>query len=393
MATYAAVMTGKGTGAISIIQLYSGDAKAIINKIFRPTGAKPSNLASGKIVLGMIADASETVDQVTIGCEGPDNFAINCHGNPLIVSAIMQLLERSGAKPITAEHLLAKILIADKHDNTIKVEAKLTQLRTETIQGTKIIENQINFGLSKRLTDWLENIDTIALERITGESEQILTDSRKAKLIIFGSKVAIVGPPNTGKSTLLNCLSGRQKSIVTEIEGTTRDWVSARCQIGPVSMEIFDTAGLDEKLATTAETSVDKAAQEKSVQILEQADLILLVLDINQPTDQLNERLLDRLVGKDVLTVLNKVDLPIKFDTTKLPRALGNTVQISAKFGTGIPQLIEKMLLIFGVTNFDAKVPVCFTARQMNLLTQLTHAKSKQKATTLITNLLHGQLT
>jgi tRNA modification GTPase len=392
MVTYAAVMTGKGTGAISVIQLYGGDAKAIINKIFKPKGAKPSNLESGKIMLGMIADANETVDQVTVGCEGPDKLAINCHGNPLIVSAIMQLLEHAGAKPITAEQLLAKILIADKHANTIKVEAKLTQLRAETIQGIKIIENQIIFGLSKRLTDWLENIDTIPLEQITGETEQILTDSRKAKLIIFGSKVAIVGPPNTGKSTLLNCLSGRQKAIVTEIKGTTRDWVSARCQIGHVSMEIFDTAGLDEKLATAAETSIDRAAQEKSVQILEQADLILLVLDINQPTEQLDECLLDRLVCKDVLTVLNKVDLPAKFDAARLPEALGRTVQISAKFGTSIPQLVEKMLLIFGVANFDVKVPVCFTARQMNLLTQLTHAKSKQKATILITNLLYGEL-
>ncbi len=392
MATYAAVMTGKGTGAISIIQLYSGDAKAIINKIFRPTGAKPSNLKSGKIMLGVIADASETVDQVTIGCEGPDNFAINCHGNPLIVSAIMQLLGRCGAEPITAEQLLNKILTADKHANTIKAEAKLTQLRTETIEGTKIIENQIRFGLSERLTDWLENIDTIPLEQIVGETEQILADSRKAKIIIFGSKVAIVGPPNTGKSTLLNFLSGRQKAIVTEIKGTTRDWVSARCQIGSVAMEIFDTAGLDEKLATTAETSVDKAAQEKSVQILEQANLILLVLDINQPIDQLNECLLDRLIGKNVLTVLNKVDLLAKFDATKLPEALGQTVKISAKFGTGIQQLIEEIQLNFGVADFDAKVPVCFTARQMNLLTQLTHSESKQKATTLITNLLHGKL-
>ena len=225
MAAYAAMMTGKGTGAISTIQLCGDDAEAIIKKIFRPTGAKPTNLESGKILLGTILDANDTIDQVTIGCEGPDNFAIHCHGNPLIVEMVMQLLAINGAKPVTCEQLLTEVFSTQKNLNTIAIEGKLAQLKAKTLQGTKIIANQIDAGLYKKAQDWLKNIDKIPLENIRDEAMQILQNSQAAKLIIYGCTAAIVGPPNSGKSTLLNFLAGRDKAIVTDIKGTTRDWI------------------------------------------------------------------------------------------------------------------------------------------------------------------------
>ena len=255
MSVFAAVMTGKGTAAISTIQLFGDAAEAITKKIFKPTGSKPAEFKTGKILLGAIIDPArqETIDQVTIGCEGPEAIAIHCHGNPLIVEMIMQLLQRNGVTLLTAEELLAKILTAQKPISTIAVEAKLTQLKAQTIQGTKIIANQIEGGLSKKAEQWLQNINAISLEEIVSDAEQILRDSQIAKLIINGCTVAIAGPPNTGKSTLLNCLAGRQKAIVSDIKGTTRDWVSARCQIEPLSIELIDTAGLDEKLVSAPE--------------------------------------------------------------------------------------------------------------------------------------------
>jgi len=386
---FAAVMTGKGTGAISTIQLFGDSAEAIIKKIFKPTGTKTPEFAIGKILLGTISDGDEPVDQVTIGCEAKDNFAIHCHGNPLIVEMIMQLLQRCGARIVTAEQLLAKTLAAQKSINTIALEAKLAQLQAKTIQGAKIIANQIETGLTKKVNEWLQNIDTMSFSKIAAEADEILKDSQIAKLIIFGCGVAIIGPPNSGKSTLLNCLAGREKAIVTDIKGTTRDWVSAACRIEPLSIEFFDTAGLDEKLSDGSDT-IEKAAQKKSVEILEQADLVLLVLDNSQPVTQLNEHLLKKVANKRVLTVLNKSDLPARFDIAKLPKILGNTVLISAKFGTGIENLIEKILEIYGVADFDFKTAVCFTERQENLLIRLKKAKSKPQAVSVITELLNG---
>ena len=391
MSIFAAVMTGKGTGAISTIQVFGDSAEAVIKKVFRPAGTKPLKFKTGKILLGTITDGVEVIDQVTIGCEGPDTFAINCHGNPLIVEMIMQLFRRHGAALLTAEQLLKKLLTAQKPADTISVEAKLAQAKARTLQGTKIIANQIDAGLTKKAGGWLESIDEISLDKIKAEANQILQKSQAGKLIIYGCAAVLTGPPNSGKSTLLNCLAGRQKAIVTDIKGTTRDWVSARCRIGPLSIKLIDTAGLDEKLQDHQD-NIEVSAQKKTAEVLEQADIVLLVLDASRPSEELDDQITNRLNDKKVITVLNKSDLPARFDTSRLPGALSNSVQISAKEGTGIENLSEKIIKTVGTADFDLREPVCFTARQENLLKKLTNVKSKQHVAPIITELLNGHI-
>ncbi len=390
MSAFAAVTTGKGTGAIAVIQVFGDSAETILTKIFSPIGKKPAVFKPGKILLGTIGDGTEAIDQVTIGCECSGGFAISCHGNPLIVADIMRLLQTNGATLLTAEELLTKIFSIEKPTNIIALEAKLTQMQARTIQGTKIIVNQVDAGLTKKVEEWLQ--DTISLEKIQADGEQILKNSEAAKPVIFGCMIILSGPPNTGKSTLLNFLAGRQKAIVTDIAGTTRDWVSAQCRIGPLSVELIDTAGLDEKLTHTSEDTVEKASQQKAVELLDKADLVLLVLESNQSADQLNEEILKRIAGKKIITVLNKSDLPAKFDTSRLPENLANTVQISAKFGTGIENLLGKIQQTCRCLDFDLKTTVCFTPRQENLLKKLQKAKSKQQAVSVITELLNAPL-
>jgi len=392
MGVFAAVMTGKGTGAISSVQVFGDSAETIIKKIFKPTGKKKPTFEPGVICLGTISDGAETIDQVAIACEGPANFAINCHGNPLIVASLMQLLGRHGVKLVTAEELFTKILSAQKSTNTIALEAKLAQPKVQTIEGAKIIANQTDAGLSSKAAEWLQDIDTISLKEITLNASEILKNSQTAKLIIAGCTMVLSGPPNSGKSTLLNCICGRQKAIVTDIKGTTRDWVSAKCQIGSLSAELIDTAGLGEKLAATPENILAKKSQEKTARILEQAGLVLLVLDNSQPIDQLDGQLIEKITGKLVLTVLNKSDLPEKLDARRLPKVLTDTVKISAKFGTGIEHLLKKIQQFLNVTDYNLKKITCFTHRQENLLKQLKKAKSKEQAASIITELLNGRL-
>jgi tRNA modification GTPase len=360
-------------------------------KMFRPSGTKSSEFKTGHVLLGDIIDDDKTIDQVTIGCEAPDIFAIHCHGNPLIVEMIMQRLKNCGTTLITSEQLRTKILLAQEPDNAITVEAKLTLPKAKTLLGTKIIANQIDTGLSKTTTDWLEKINETSLDEIKAEADRILKASQTAKLVIYGCTAVLTGPPNSGKSTLLNCLAGRQKAIVTDIKGTTRDWIEATCQIGSLSLTLIDTAGLEDRL-DTPQDMVEEAAQQKTSEMIQQADLVLLVLDNSQPTEELNARIIERMSNKTIITILNKSDLPSGFDTTRLPDILSNTVKISAKNGTGIEDLKQRIQQISGVTNFDPQQPICCTIRQKTLLELLAKAPSKQQGASIITELLNGQL-
>jgi tRNA modification GTPase len=390
METLAAVMTAKGVGAISDIRLTGPDAPRIIEQVFKPLVNKPPTLQSSKILVGNVCEDGRVIDHIVLGCEGAGSFSINCHGNPLIVSEIMRLLQENGAKPVRPEEMLKQYFTDSVQLNTIAAEAQLAQINAVTLEGTKIILNQAGPGLVKVLTGWLENIDSISIAEVRRRAGLILENSQPARLIINGCRAVIAGPPNSGKSTLLNYLCGKQKSIVTDIPGTTRDWVAATCRIESLLLEFIDTAGLAEYLA--AETSVDKAAQDKTTELLGDADLVLLVLDGSIDTGRHTEQMLGKIAHSRILVLLNKSDLPAKLDESKLPRSLGRPLSISAKFGTGIEQLITNIRDILGITSFDLKTPVCFTARQENLLKKLVEIESKGQVGELILQLLNGPM-
>jgi len=390
MDVFAAVMTGQGAGAIATIQLFGASAETVLRRVFRRKEGKSFELAAGRILLGHIVEDGEAIDEVTIGCEGPQTFAIHCHGNPLIVERIMQLLRHSDVQPVPADELLLRMMSARGPRDSVGVEAKLALTTVKTVEGAAIITHQVKAGLTRKARQWRDSLPAMSTAEIAAEASQILKDSESARLIISGCTIALIGPPNTGKSTLLNALAGREKAIVTDIPGTTRDWVSAEIHIPPLAATIIDTAGLDPTL--TASGDIGQTAQRKSGEMMERADLILLVLDLSQPAGQIGPDLVSRLSGKRTVVVLNKADLPARLDPARLPEGLGQGITISAMLGAGIEDLIQAIHRTCGLTGLSPGSTVAFTNRQRFLIEQLSTVDSPDRAVALITELLLGRV-
>jgi tRNA modification GTPase len=391
MAVLAAVMTGPGAGAIATIEVFGTAAETVLRGIFTRKGGKPFELTTGRILLGSIVDNGETVDEVTIGCEGLHAFAIHCHGSPLLVERIMRLLRQQGVQPIPADQMLLHVMTAREPRDAVGTEARLALTTVKTVEGAALIMHQVTTGLTQKARRWRDSLPATPVEQIAVEASQILRDSEPARLMISGCTIALVGPPNTGKSTLLNALAGREEAIVTDVPGTTRDWVSAEIHIPPLAATLIDTAGLDSTLPA-ADNTIDQAAQRKSAEVLERADLVLLVLDRSRPASPIELDLVNRLSGRRIIVVLNKSDLPPQLDPACLPEQISERVPVSAKQGTGIDALIHAVHQVCRVAAFPSDCLVAFTDRQRRLLGELQRATSGKEAASLVSELLEGPL-
>lgn len=378
---FAALTTAKSVAAISSIQLTGENSDKILKEIFRPAspsqggpaGKKNIDFTEGNILHGFIFDGDKDIDEVVIGCEGKDNFSINCHGNPLIVENILEILKNRGVQIVDPAQILAFLAKEKFCDNTIAIESQMTIPQSATLDGAKIIQHQIKMGLLQTAEWWLKNLNVIELNDIKSSAERILNDSRIAQFFIRGAKIVISGPPNSGKSTLFNFLCGKEKAIVTDIAGTTRDWLTAKVRLKKIVVEFFDTAGLDEKLSD--KNIIDAQSQKLTAELIKNANLVLEILDITKQSKF-------NFPAEKKIIVYNKCDLP--------HNPLADGLKISAKTGSGIKELIEEIENNLGVLNFDMKKTVCFTQRQKNIVCQIASAEKKQQIEQLIQELLKG---
>jgi tRNA modification GTPase len=198
----ASLMTARAVAAISGIQLIGAGSADIIKSMFRPAGKMNVDLSKGRILHGFIFDSERDIDEVVIGCEDKDVFSINCHGNPLIVENILELLKTRGAKIAEPQEVLVFLGRQKYGDNTIAIEAGIALTQSATLDGAKIIAHQTKMGLLQTAQWWLKNLSVFELDDIKDSAKRILNDSNISELFIKGAKVVIAGPPNSGKSTL-----------------------------------------------------------------------------------------------------------------------------------------------------------------------------------------------
>ena len=367
--TIASIATSLGVGAISIIRVSGNDSISIVNKLFQ--GHDLEKVESHTIHYGYIKDKENIIDEVLVSVmKSPKTYTmedvveINCHGGIATTNKVLELLLLNGCRLAEPGGFTKRAFLNGRID-LVEAEAVSDLINSETELERKVAINGIKGNISsliKKLRDELikiisnieVNIDypeyqdiyevTIndireKIPLIKNELEEIVENYEQSKLIHEGIKVAIIGRPNVGKSSLLNKLLNSEKAIVTDIPGTTRDIVEGIMYLDGVKLNIIDTAGIRE-----TDDIVEKIGVNKSIETIESANLVLLLLNNNEELTEEDKILIDKTKYKTTIYVVNKNDLETKI---KLDKNLSNVISINTLDNKEIKILKEKIRDLF----------------------------------------------
>ena len=380
--TIVALATPPLKSALAIIRLSGADCFEIVSKVFTKDLTK---VAKKEIHFGYIVDGSKQIDQVILlayvnphSFTGENSVEIICHGSPLIANQIIAVLLKNGARMATNGEFSSRAYLNGKIDlvqaeaindiiNATTAEAKdlsMVSLKGETSKMFRPIKEQIAeiLSLIEVNIDYpeYEDIEVVTKDKIitvcgdiVKNIDKLIADGERSRLYRDGLKIAIVGKPNVGKSSLLNSLIKDDKAIVTDIAGTTRDIVEGDFNLCGVPVHLFDTAGLRE-----SEDVIEKIGINKSVDAIKNADLVIFVIDETGLDNELFELVKDK---KHIL-VTNKSDLVSSRDK--------NTLYISAK-NNDIEPLLNKIKEVMNIGEVEVK-PSFNNTRQLGLLKNIS---------------------
>ena len=386
--TIVAISTALGEGAISIIRVSGEDAISIVNNIFK--GKDLSKVASHTINYGHIVYKNEIIDEVLVSVmKAPKTYTkediieINTHGSIAVVNKIMEILLLKGCRLAEPGEFTKRAFLNGRIDLT-EAEGVMDLINSETELTRKMAVNEISGKVSKLITNLRDNIvalisnievnidypeyediEVVTINKIKTEVKymkekllEILKLSEDGKVLKDGIKTVILGKPNVGKSSLLNALLEEDKAIVTDVKGTTRDIVEGNIIVGGVKLNLIDTAGIRE-----SNDVVEKIGIEKSLNLIDGAELVLLVLDGSEELTEEDKFLLYKTKDKKRIVIMNKDDLESNNTYNK------DVIKISAKAGIGIEKIKERIKELFNVGAFLSKNLTFFTnVRQITLL-------------------------
>ncbi|MDE5714621.1 MAG: tRNA uridine-5-carboxymethylaminomethyl(34) synthesis GTPase MnmE [Anaeroplasmataceae bacterium] len=353
--------TPYGSSAIGIIRCSGPEAIQLVNTIFK--GHDLTKVASHTIHYGFIMDQNEVLDEVLCNVyleptsfDGENMVEINCHGGTYVMQRILNLLLKNGFRMAEHGEFSKRAFLNKKLDltqaeaimdiiaasNSIALRSSQNSLRNSTSHLIRKFREKLLDILAKIEVniDYPEYEDSVevtkeylepVLKEVCEELSEILKTSEISKLAIHGIKTAIVGKPNVGKSSLLNLLLDEEKAIVTDIPGTTRDLVEGSLNLGNMTLHLIDTAGIRE-----SEDTVERIGIERSNQVIESADLVLLVLDVSKTLDDVDQQLMDLTKNKKRIIVANKSDQNVLWN-------IENMVLFSCENKTGIEELANQI--------------------------------------------------
>ena len=378
--TIVSLITAPLTSAVAVIRISGDEAFLIAEKIFSKPLPEPNGVKFGEIKRG-----EETVDQVVLTCfKGPRSFTgediveISCHGSMLIVQEILELIQSFGSRLAERGEFSARAFYNGKID-LVQAESIQSAVEASTAEAKKLALYSMEGKTSnlvrpmvEELADLLSNIEVnidypeyrdigeITLDQADRKTvsmieniDDLLGKSRKSRYIVNGIRVALVGLPNTGKSSLLNAFLQKEKAIVTDIPGTTRDIVEGSISLNGLPLHLMDTAGI-----RNADNLVEQIGIARSKESIEEADLVLLILDAAREMTEEENHLIEELKERKHLIVYNKADL------VKVRKE--GRIYISA-LKNEIGELKEAILSLFDLTPKDV-VPSLCNSRQIGLL-------------------------
>ena len=392
--TICAIATASGVGAISIIRVSGSEAINIVNNIFK--GKDLTTVDSHTINYGFIVDNNEKIDEVLISVmRAPKTFTkedvveINTHGGYAVTNKVLEILLHRGCRLAEPGEFTKRAFLNGRID-LIEAEAVMDMIDSKTDIQRKMAINQISGKTSNLINDLRDdmiqiisninvNIDypeyddvdiitnDVLLPKITNlknKINEILKESKNGKIIKEGIKTSIIGRPNVGKSSLLNALIEEDKAIVTDIAGTTRDIVEGNIVLNGIPLNIIDTAGI-----RSTDNVIEAIGVEKSLKLIDESDLILFMLNNNEPlTDDIKE-LLNKVNDKKFIIIINKIDLDSNLDRTLLSNYQDNIIEISVKENIGIDLLKDKIISLFNLEELNTKDPTYLSnVRSINIL-------------------------
>lgn len=392
--TIVALATPPLKSALAIIRLSGDDCFEIVSRMFTKN---ITEINEKTILYGNIYDGEEKIDQVILlvykgpkSFTGEDSVEIICHGSMLIANQIIALSLKNGARLATHGEFSSRAFFHSKIDliqaesindviNATTQEAKklsLLSLEGEVTQVVQPIKSKIAdiLSLIEVNIDFpeYEDIEIANKEKvveyvdvINASINKLIVDGKKAKIIKDGIKVAIVGKPNVGKSSLLNALIGEDKAIVTDIAGTTRDIVEGDVNLKGVVLHLLDTAGIRDSRDVVESIGVEKAKAS-----IKKAELVIVVLDASEKEDYEDREILNITEGINRIIVYNKSDKKIVHQ--------GKGLYISA-LKKDISPLVNEIYQTLGLDNQAFEQPALNNARQIGLLERARESLQKAK--------------
>lgn len=388
--TVAAIATPLGEGSISVIRISGTEAIKVADRCFKSfSDKKLCELCGYHALYGNVTYSDGTVldDAVALVFRAPKSYTgedvveISVHGGRIVTRQVLRRVLECGAAAAAGGEFTKRAFLNGKLDLT-KAESVMALISAQNESALKISrgarEGRISRDTEGILDKLLETAASLAafadypdedipglspqnfcalLNECKNKCEKLLSTYDAGRVVCEGVNCAIVGKPNVGKSTLMNMLCGSERSIVTDIAGTTRDVIETTVSVGDITLNLADTAGI----RTTSDT-VERFGVDRAVKKIDDAQLLLAVFDCSESIDDDDRRLIENIRSKKCIVVLNKTDLPEKTDRSAFEGL--ETVEISAKNGLGYKELCDKINRVCNIRMLSPDDTVLINERQ-----------------------------